>query len=329
MGAADTVPGVSGGTIALVLGHYTRLITAISNVDATTWNFVRRRQFAAAANRLDVRFMLALLAGILIGVGTLSGVMHHLLENHRVETMSAFFGLLVASVWIVKDNVERWNGTAIIAAVSGLVIAVGISTLPTGRSDVSLGYLFVASSVAICAMILPGVSGAFVLLLFGVYEHVTGSIKEFVRGDFSLERIATLAVFAAGCVFGLLAFSKLLKHLLSVHRDVTMAALVGLMTGSLVKLYPLRLPAPANTTNSNSANSDLANSNVANTADVAEHASPENLVAIAPWNWPNSLIVPASIAVVAMILILVVERSFNGEPDADEERLDSERPSTL
>ena len=240
MGAADTVPGVSGGTVALILGHYTRLVTAISRVDSTLLGLIRGGRWRHAARYLDVRFLAALLVGVLTGVVTLAGVMHHALEHYRPMTMAVFLGLMAASVWVVKDNVGRWSGSRWVALVVGGAVAVGVSRLPTGAVDPSPGYVFVAASVAICAMILPGISGAFVLLLFGVYKSVTGTIKEVARGNVDAAAAVRLVAFGGGCLFGLLAFTKLLKWLLANHRDVTMATLVGLMVGSVAKLWPLQ-----------------------------------------------------------------------------------------
>ena len=287
MGAADTVPGVSGGTVALILGHYERLVTAISHCDGQTLGLFRDKRFAAATERLDARFMIALGFGILAGVASLAGVMHHLLEHHLASTLAVFLGLLLASVWIVKDNVRVWSISRWVALVLGGVIAFGITQLPTGSAALSLPYVFVAASVAICAMILPGISGAFVLLLFGIYKGITGLIKETARGNIDARSIATLFTFGCGCAFGLLAFSKLLKYLLAKHNDVTMAALVGLMLGSMIKLYPLQRPLQP--------------------IVDAKHPAME---LVSPTQWSSPLWPLVLLAIGAAAIVIVVERRF-------------------
>ncbi|MEM9364829.1 MAG: DUF368 domain-containing protein [Planctomycetota bacterium] len=244
MGAADTVPGVSGGTVALILGHYDRLIAAISNIDTTLLGMVCRRQWSAVAQKIDLRFLIALGLGVVSGIIALAGLLHWLLHHHVNETFAVFFGLVLASVWVVRRNVERWSPASMVALLAGVLIAIGISQLPTADAELSLVFLFFSASIAICAMILPGISGAFLLLLLGVYEPVIGMIKRLVSGDVSVDLLLRLTVFALGCLFGLLAFSRLLKYLLSRHRDVTMASLIGLMIGSVARLYPLQQVTP-------------------------------------------------------------------------------------
>ena len=244
MGAADTVPGVSGGTVALILGHYHRLVGAISRVDSTFLQMVLSGKLAAAAKHIDFRFLTALGIGIGGGVVALSGAMHWLLENRMPQTLAVFLGLMIASVWIVKSYIQKWSAKCFVGMAAGIGGAIAITMLPMGTGSMSLPYLFLSATVAICAMILPGISGAFVLLLFGVYHSVTGLIKDAAKGNITVESLTQIAVFGSGCVFGLLAFSRLLKWLLEHHRDVTMASLIGLMIGSLGKLWPLQVPTP-------------------------------------------------------------------------------------
>ncbi len=291
MGAADTVPGVSGGTIALILGHYQRLITAISNIDRALVALVMQRRFAEAARHVDLRFIAALGAGIAIGIVTLAGVMHWLLDHHTSKTFAVFFGLILASVWIVKGYIDRWSPSGVIACLGGVVAAVTISMLPVASESTSLPYLFVAASVAICAMILPGISGAFVLLLFGVYHPVTGLIKEAAKGQVSIEGLTQMGAVAAGCAFGLLAFSRLLRWLLEHRRDATMAALMGLMIGSIAKLWPLQMATPE-------------------TADLEMKLRVMQYVA--PSAWPGSLLGLAALVAAAATIVLTIERLAGG-----------------
>jgi putative membrane protein len=244
MGAADTVPGVSGGTVALILGHYRRLIEAVSCVDQRFIKLVMSLRLVEAWGHIDGRFLASIGAGIGIGIVTLAGVMHWMLEHHLPQTFAVFFGLIVASIVIVRRYIRRWTAGAYLGCAIGIVMAIVVGRLsPTDGGD-SLGYLFLSASVAICAMILPGISGAFILLLLGVYHPITGLIKDAAKGDIDLQAVLQMGVFATGCLFGLLAFSKLLRWLIHHHRCLTMATLIGLMIGSVEKLWPLQVPTP-------------------------------------------------------------------------------------
>ncbi len=245
MGSADIIPGVSGGTVALVLGIYERLITAISHVDLTMLRHVRRGEWSAAARHVDLRFLAALGCGILLGVGSLASVMHHLLEHQRQQTLAAFFGLIVISIFLVARMVEvRSARHAWFMAAVAWVAAGGAYWLvgqPFLEGQPGYGYLFLCGMVAISAMILPGISGAFILLVLGKYAEVTGAIKDVVRLNITAEHLATLLVFAAGCAVGLISFSKLLRWLFARHKPITMAALCGLMAGSLRRIWPFQI----------------------------------------------------------------------------------------
>jgi len=244
MGAADIVPGVSGGTVALVLGHYQRLIGAISHIDSHVLSLVRKRQWSAAWKHIDGRFLFALGLGIVIGIGGLASLMHWLLEHRFAETMAVFFGLVLASGWVVAKIVHRWSAGCIAAMLASAFVAWLIGSLSPLGGEPSVPYLFLCASIAICAMILPGISGAFVLLLLGAYHPVTGMIKQFTQLDISVDIVFRLSVFGVGCLLGLAVFSRFLRYLLEHHSNMTFAALLGLMLGSLRKLYPLQLPTP-------------------------------------------------------------------------------------
>ncbi len=287
MGAADTVPGVSGGTVALILGHYSRLVTAIAHVDGTLFGLAKDKQYAAAARHLDLRFLISLGIGIVIGIGTLSGLMHWLLAFRMPQTLAVFFGLLVASVWIVKGYVDHWTAGRIASLLFGAAVAVGITLLPMGTGTMTLPYLFFSATIAICAMILPGISGAFVLLLLGVYHGVTGLIKDAVKGNFSAESLTQIAVFVTGCGVGLLTFSRLLRYLLEHHRGTTMAWLMGLMIGSVGKLWPLQRPT-------------LETQSLELKYRVMQYVSPTD--------WNGSLSVLAGLAVAAAVAVIAIEK---------------------
>lgn len=297
MGAADTVPGVSGGTVALILGHYQRLVTAISRFDRELVLKIGQREFEAAAKHIDLRFLGALGVGIAAGIVSLAGIMHWLLDHRMPETFAVFLGLLMASVWIVHRSIDRWRTAEWITMLTGAVVAVLVSNLPSAVGSSHLGYLFLAGSVAICAMILPGISGAFVLLLFGVYHQITGIIKDAAKGNVNAGTAAEMVVFAAGCLFGLLAFSRLLRWLLEHRHNSTMAGLLGLMIGSVAKLWPLQMPTPE-------------------TAELEFKF--REMTYVAPDQWPGSLTLLITLVLAAATIVLVVERiARGGETAAD------------
>jgi putative membrane protein len=287
MGAADTVPGVSGGTVALILGHYDRLIAVISNVDSESVSMLAKRRWRALAEKLDLRFAIALGVGIVLAFGILARLMHWLLLHRMNEINAVFFGLVLASVWVVRRNVIRWSVGRYVGAAIGIAIALGVSQIPAASGEVSLVYLFVSAAIAICAMILPGISGAFVLLLLGVYEPVIGMVKQFFKFEFDLQIITRLTVFAAGCGFGLLAFSRVLNYLLAHHRDVTMATLIGLMIGSVGRIWPLQVVTPET---------------------AAMELKFQKLVYVSPAQYEGSVVFLAVLAIVASGIVLLADR---------------------
>ncbi|MEM6656360.1 MAG: DUF368 domain-containing protein [Planctomycetota bacterium] len=244
MGAADIVPGVSGGTVALIVGIYDRLLTAISSFDAELARLISTRKWRSAAEHVDFRFLLALAIGIVGGFVSLAGVMHHLLEHHLSLTFAAFFGLILASGLLV-GRMCRPDSTlaatrAIAVGVAAAAAAFWLVTQPQLASGSGLVYTFLCGSIAICAMILPGISGSYLLVLLGMYEPITGLVKRAPRLDVTGDEIVTLVVFIAGCATGLLTFSRLLKLLLARMWTPTMAALCGFMIGSLYKIWPFQ-----------------------------------------------------------------------------------------
>jgi len=287
MGAADTVPGVSGGTVALVLGHYRRLLGAVSQFDSTALRMFLSGRFAELWKHCDLRFVLALGVGIVVGAGALASTMHWLLENRMPETFAVFFGLVLASGWIVAGWIKRWSPAAMLLLAAGTVFAFWLSGLSTGESSQRGVYIFAAAAIAICAMILPGISGAFVLLLLGMYHPIVGMIKQFVHLDISASLIFNLCLFAGGCVTGLLVFSRLLKWLLRFYPDLTMAALLGLMIGSLRRIWPLQEVS-------------------ATTAGLP--FKEQQFVIVSPGNWDGNVTFLVFLAVAAAVIVLVVER---------------------
>ena len=239
MGAADIVPGVSGGTIALIAGIYERLINALGSIGPNLWTIFRQeggiKGFAAIWRQVDATFLLCLLLGIATSFATLAGIIKHLLDNQPLLIWSFFFGLVVATVFILLSEIKRWNMGRVALFATGLIAAVVISSMPLLTTTPSLPYLFFAGAIAICAMILPGISGSFILLLLGAYDAVLEAVD-----TMNLSAIFTVI---AGMATGLLLFTRALKWLLSHYYQATLALLTGFIAGSLIKVWPWKVDA--------------------------------------------------------------------------------------
>ena len=230
MGAADVVPGVSGGTIAFISGIYEELIDSIYNINFKAFVVWRKEGTPELWKHINGNFFFFLFAGIGISIFTLSKVVIYLLEAHPVLLWSFFFGLIIASVWLVGKSVKKWSPGTIISLIIGIAIAYWISSIQTTASVDSKWYIVLSGAIAICAMILPGISGAFILVLMGSYHIVYGAIAE---RDWII-----IALFALGCAIGLLSFARVLKFLFSRFREITITLLTGFMIGSLTKVWP-------------------------------------------------------------------------------------------
>ncbi len=229
MGAADVVPGVSGGTIAFISGIYGQLLDALAKMPQGIVLLLKGRVREAWA-LVHANFLLVLLAGILTSILTLARLIVWLLEHQAIPLWSFFFGLILISCWVVGREIKRWNLRALLAFAVGALAAWYITVaapLSWGQDYLSL---FFAGAIAICAMILPGISGSFLLLLMGLYHFVLGAVKNLELG--------VIAVFALGCAFGLLGFARILRFALQRFHDVTLALLTGVMLGSLNKVWP-------------------------------------------------------------------------------------------
>lgn len=239
MGAADIVPGVSGGTIALIAGIYERLINALSSIGPNLWQVFRQqggiKGLLAVWRQVDATFLLFLVLGIASSFATLAGIIKYLLDNEPLFIWSFFFGLVVATVLILLSEIERWNIGRAALFILGLVFAVVVSSLPLLTATPSLPYLFFAGAIAICAMILPGISGSFILLLLGAYDTVLEAVHTL--------NFAIILTLMAGMVTGLLLFTRALKWLLSRYYQATLALLTGFIAGSLVKVWPWKVDA--------------------------------------------------------------------------------------
>ncbi len=230
MGAADVVPGVSGGTIAFISGIYEELITSINNVNFSLFKIWKKDGFKAAWEQLNGNFLLALFLGIFISLFSLATLVSWLLENEPILLWSFFFGLVAASVIFVGKEIKNWNAAAIIGLIIGAIVAYFITTLPPSGNSDSLLFLFFSGALAVCAMILPGISGAFILVLLGSYKTILDAVHE--------RNITLIAIVGAGAIFGLLSFAKLLKWMFNNYKNITLAVLTGFILGSLNKIWP-------------------------------------------------------------------------------------------
>lgn len=228
MGAADVIPGVSGGTIALITGIYQELINSIKSVDMAALRLLFRLNLKGFWQHINGSFLIVVFSGVLISIFSLAKLLTFLLDTQPIAVWSFFFGLILVSAFYVFPR-ERQASTYL-SLFLGAAVAYAITTLAPADTPQELWFIFLSGAVAICAMILPGISGSFILLLLGKYEFVLNAVK-------SLD-ILTIVVFGAGCGVGIIAFSKLIHWLLEHYRGVTMAALAGFMLGSLNKIWP-------------------------------------------------------------------------------------------
>lgn len=299
MGGADIIPGVSGGTVALILGIYERLVGAISNADGHLIGLLARRRWHDAAEYIDLRFLLTLAMGILTGIACLASVMHELLIHQRPYTLAVFFGLILASSFIVLRLVSTDGPSQRIMCYALALFSAAFAFWLVGLEQVSfhdhLGYYFLCGMIAICAMILPGISGSYILWLLGSYAAVTGIIKETLKLNINPRDFLCLTVFALGCAVGLVGFSKLLKWLLARAHNPVMAILGGFMIGSLRLMWPFQ--------------HDLTPS--------VEKLKEKRFEQYMPTTWDRDVTICLTLAVVAMLAVLALEKWGSAETPDD------------
>ena len=230
MGAADVVPGVSGGTIAFIAGIYDELVDSIAAIKPSLISDFKNKGFASVWQKVNGNFLVALLAGIAVSILSLAKVLTHAMQFYPIQLWSFFFGLIIASIWYIGKQIKNWNFAAILGLILGTVLVYWISVTPPMGANSSYIFLFFAGAIAACAMILPGISGSFILLLLGAYATVIGAVG---NQDF-----LTVGVVGLGAVVGLLTFSKILKYLLDHYENTLIAVLTGFLIGSLWKIWP-------------------------------------------------------------------------------------------
>ena len=234
MGSADIIPGVSGGTIALITGIYEKLLQAIKSVNLKAARHLLTLDIKSFISEVHLRFLLSLFLGISVAIVSLARIMNYLLHHYPVYTWSLFFGLIAASILVVGQKIRNWRiGACLLLAAGALTAYLVVNTIPVSTPE-TMVFIFTSGFIAVCAMILPGLSGAFILLILGKYEFITGTLKN----PFVLENMMVIVVFCAGCAAGLLSFSRLLNYFIQKYYDLSLAFLTGLMAGSMTKIWP-------------------------------------------------------------------------------------------
>ncbi|WP_026950762.1 DUF368 domain-containing protein [Algoriphagus mannitolivorans] len=233
MGAADIVPGVSGGSIALIAGIYQTLLDSINSFNLENLSLLKKLEVKKFYKAVNGSFLLSLLLGILTSVFALSKVITYLMSEHPIPLWSFFCGLILVSAFMILRDIKRWHLGVVLAVLLGTVLAFWVTNLPPTASPDAKWFVFVAGAIAICAMILPGISGSFILLILGKYETILQAVSE--------KDIFTLALFASGCVVGILSFSRLVAFLLRKFHSTTIGLLSGFMLGSVNELWPWKI----------------------------------------------------------------------------------------
>ena len=238
MGAADVIPGVSGGTIAFIMGIYDDFVGSLAAINAEAVKMLLKGQFKAFWKHINGSFLLSLVIGIGISVVSLAGLMQMLLSDFPFQTWAFFFGLIVASSIFIIRGISGWRLREGLLLVLGIILGVVICTLSPTQTPDGLWFIFLSGAIAICAMILPGISGSFILLILGKYQYMMGCISDLVSGVNFGQNFLILCIFGIGAVVGILGFSKFLHWMLARWNKETLIVLAGFIIGSLVKVWP-------------------------------------------------------------------------------------------
>jgi putative membrane protein len=238
MGAADVIPGVSGGTIAFITGIYDQLVGSIASINAEAFRLLLQGRFKDFWRHINGGFLLSLIAGIGVSVITLAGLMQMLLTTYPIQTWAFFFGLIVASSIFILRGISGWHLREYLMVILGVLLGATVCTLSPTQTPDGLWFIFLSGAIAICAMILPGISGSFILLILGKYQYIMGCISDLVSGTDVTRNLLILGVFAAGALVGIIGFSKLLHWLLARWNKEVLIVMAGFIIGSLVKIWP-------------------------------------------------------------------------------------------
>ncbi|MEG0796482.1 MAG: DUF368 domain-containing protein [Odoribacter sp.] len=230
MGAADVVPGVSGGTIAFIAGIYEELINSIKSIDWQAIKLLLSLRFADFWKQINGTFLLSVVGGIAISIFSLAKLMTWLLDTHPIYIWSFFFGLIIASAVLVAKEIRKWDIFTVLSLIAGAIFAYTITVLTPTSTPNTWWFIILSGAIAICAMILPGISGAFILLLMGKYSYILGAVSSL--------NIPVILLFVFGAAAGIISFSHLLSWLLKNYHTLTISLLTGFMVGSLNKVWP-------------------------------------------------------------------------------------------
>lgn len=233
MGAADVVPGVSGGTIAFIVGIYEELLDSIKSINAHSLKLLFTGKLLAFWKAINGNFLFSLIAGIGISILSLARAITYLLVHEPILIWSFFFGLVLASTWFVSKDITEWNWKTVLCFIVGGVIAYYVTVATPAETPNNLFFIFLCGAIAICAMILPGISGSFILVLLGKYFYIMEAVK-----TLDAHSLLILLVFACGAIIGITSFSRVLSYALKNLHNVTIALLAGFMLGSLNKVWP-------------------------------------------------------------------------------------------
>ncbi len=230
MGAADVIPGVSGGTIAFITGIYEELINSIKSINLGTLKLLLTGKLAQFWKAVNGKFLLSLFSGIAISIISLAKGLKYLLDHYPILVWSFFFGLVVASSIYVARTIPKWKMGTVASGIAGIAIAYYITIITPAEANTTTWFIFLSGAIAICAMILPGISGSFILVLLGMYKFILEAVGNF--------EIAVIITFLAGAAIGIVSFSNVLSWLLRKYHNLTIALLAGFMVGSLNKVWP-------------------------------------------------------------------------------------------
>ncbi len=293
MGAADVVPGVSGGTIAFISGIYEELITSIKSVDVKALKLLMRLEFKEFWGAINGNFLLAVFCGIALSILSLAKVMSYLLEHHPIMIWSFFLGLIIASSLLIFKEIKKFNLLSAASIAVGTVAAYFITVLSPAQTPNDWWFILLCGAVAICAMILPGVSGSFILLLMGKYLYILSALSSF--------EIATILLFMAGAAIGIISFSHALSWLLKNFHTATISLLTGFMIGSLNKVWPWK-EVVETTLNSHGEMIPL----------VEQNILPQQYAAI--YDEPALLAAAITMAIIGFMTIYIIEKIGNKKP---------------
>ncbi|MFR9554547.1 MAG: DUF368 domain-containing protein [Rikenellaceae bacterium] len=287
MGAADVVPGVSGGTIAFISGIYEELIGSIKSIDLEAIKLLLGLRFKDFWLKVNGNFLLAVVAGVALSILSLAKVMTYCLEHHPILIWSYFFGLIIASAIIIFREIKHFNLLSALSITVGAAVAYSITVLSPAQTPDYWWFILLSGSIAICAMIMPGISGSFILLLMGKYQYILGALSEV--------NIPVILLFVGGAAVGIICFSHLLSWLLRSHHTATVSLLTGFMIGSLNKVWPWKETIQT-TLNSHGEVIPLVERNV----------SPAQFEALS--STPSHLLLAVAMAVVGFLTIYIIER---------------------